>query len=577
MDESYQLRLIENPGASRPVGEVYLFSFLVHPVFVAVGHDIAWLRVTGIVALAATAAWTCSEAMHLCGVSDMSSSGLRRSERARTVTAMACASAASMLVFTLGVRVPGYRAVALLGLLLVAGGLARYLTRSRRGGPLLVGIGVWLTFVGKPPSAVAVAVVLLVMLSARRALSVRALGQGLAGAAVAAVVTLLVARLSPADALRYLKGGARLVSLLGDHSSLPQMLGWSRMEVRGLLVFGLPFLLVFAGYLVFSRDTMRDPARDPRVVGALNAVLVLLGLGTGVLGVRALGAVGQGAQALSVTLVLGLFAIAGAAGVLVVGTSEGGFGQRARHPADLRAFLVVLCVLPWAYAVGSNVSLTFSMAQAAVFWVIVLVAVEARSRQAIGGRSHWSALSVTGCMCACLAASVTWVSLHDGRSAIPPPRGAEAVQVLGGSVVLDHDTAVIGHALRAAAKSERMDDRTPVVDVTGMGAGYALILGGRPLGRAHLYGTWSGRVPSARFALSQVPCPDRATAYVIHAPSNPSDVSPALSVGATVDVLEDYDTVLEFTSHQYDKDWRMALLRPRPTLAAKLGCPGAVR
>ena len=580
MDESYQLRLIADPGASRPVGEVYLFAFLVHPVLFAVGGDVVWLRVCAIVVLAAAAAWACREAMSLLGTGDPSSSGVASWERARALTAMACAGAVSMLVFTLGVRVPGYRAVALLGLFLVAGGLARHLAKGRPGGALLVGIGVWLTFVGKPPSAVAVAVVVLVMLSARGAVTVRALVHGLAGAVVAAVVTLLVARLTLWEAVRYLEGGARLVSLLGDHSSLSQMLGWARMEVRGFLVFGLPFALVFAGYVTLRRGTMRDTTREVWLVGILNAVLVLLALGTALLGVRALGAVAQSSQALSVTLVLGLFAFAGALGVQLGpvdggGPDDEGSNDRARHPANMRAFLVVMCLFPWVYAVGSNVSLTFSMAQAAVFWAIALLTVAVGSGRAVRGRANWSALSVTGSLCACLVASVAWVTLHDGLSALPPARGAEAVPVLGGSLVLDRDSAIIGRALRATAEREHIDQTTPVVDVTGMGAGYALILGGRPLGRAHLYGTWSGRVDSARFALSRVPCPDLATAYVIYTPSNPSDVSPALSVGAPVNVLEDYTPVLEFTSHQYDRDWQMALLRPKPTLAAKLGCPGA--
>ena len=132
----------------------------------------------------------------------------------------------------------------------------------------------------------------------------------------------------------------------------------------------------------------------------------------------------------------------------------------------------------------------------------------------------------------------------------------------GGELLLEPGEAEIARRLRAVAQQYSLGPETPVVDLTGVGAGYAFVLGGRPLGRAHFYGTWEGRVDSARYALERVPCEDRAAAWLLRFPDNPSDVSPAFTDGR-LDLAADYDVVTTVVSHQYGRTFA---LRPPPAL-----------
>jgi hypothetical protein len=125
--------------------------------------------------------------------------------------------------------------------------------------------------------------------------------------------------------------------------------------------------------------------------------------------------------------------------------------------------------------------------------------------------------------------------------------------------------------LRAAATRYGIDDQTPVVDVTGVGAGYALMTGGRPIGRAQMYGYLPNSVEAARAALATATCKERAAAWLIYAPRNPIDISRALT-GGVLSLTKDYRPVVEFTSRQSRGTWHMSLLRPLPVVSRKLGC-----
>jgi len=70
IDEGYLLRLTADPEATRTAGEVYLFGFLLHPLYEAVGRDIALFRAVGILVLSVGAAALGREAVALLRARD---------------------------------------------------------------------------------------------------------------------------------------------------------------------------------------------------------------------------------------------------------------------------------------------------------------------------------------------------------------------------------------------------------------------------------------------------------------------------------------------------------------------------
>lgn len=136
---------------------------------------------------------------------------------------------------------------------------------------------------------------------------------------------------------------------------------------------------------------------------------------------------------------------------------------------------------------------------------------------------------------------------------------------------MEPQDAAAASTLRAISRRGAITDKTPVVDLTGVGAGYALMTGGRPIGRAHMYGYLPSSVNAAKAALATATCRERAEAWLVWAPNNGMDISPAFT-GEVLSLSEDYQTVATFTSHQVRGTWDMKLLWPRTTVGENFGC-----
>lgn len=552
IDESYLLRLVAHPQATRPAGDVYLFGFLLHPLYEAVGRDIALFRAVGFLAVAAAAAGLPSEALTM-----LRTRGVVVSLQQQVgVTLVAASSTALLLSFN--VTVPAYRTVAVLGSMAAAVGTARIARGRPVTGGSVVGGGIWLCFVGKPTSAVALAVAVLALAVAARLLAPKALVGTVAGGLSSAAATLLVARMTPADAVGYLWRGFHGAEVLGSHPRLSVLLGVGDPGIQALAVFAPFFLLPLVVGLLLRRGA--PPARQVSVDLCTLAALVLASVLAGVLANRAMGAWGTGWQVLSLGLVVPLCAV----GLLLRERVE----TRLRRPGFELGWLGLLLVLPYVNAVGTNLPFGPAMGLASVFWVVALVVVTLGRP---GARSDDGRLHAALVMSLALVAVMTWVVHTNGADWGDLSRDLRAAPVEGGRLLLHPHDAAAAVVLRGAARDYDIDERTPVVDLSGMGAGYALMTGGRPLGRAHLYSYLPHSVDAARLALASETCRDRAAAWLLYVPDNGSDLSPAFT-GGVLDLSSDYDSVVGFDFVRDGATWQMQLLRPRPSVAVKLAC-----
>ncbi len=554
-DESYWLLLVDRPDASRAAGEVFLGQFLLHPLFVGLGRDVGLFRLLGILLLVLTA----GAATRAVVAGARGAGAVVPAVWARTAPLVVAAS--TMTAFVGAGRSPSYRVVVVVALLLAVWALARFWAGGAPGWGALLGAAGVLAFTGRPTSAVALAVLVVLALPwlGTRPAVARTVGWAVVGALLAAAGVLALAGMTPATAVGYLGRAAAAEGAGGYHSSWTAMLGVVPVPVRVLLVLGplalLPVLLA-----------VHDARRNAESRWSTRAQL-LVGLGApavvAALGVWLLSAQGYGAQVRQLLLLWLLMPL----GALVVRT------RGVRGPRGAGAMVLTLLACPYVATVGTNTNFTPTMTQAAVFWALALVLVVplvARTRPRAGRLVLPVALLV---VTTTLVTQVVW--LADDLEGRGVRDGSVATPVLGGYLGVEPDTAAVLTGLGSVSRRYSLAGR-PAVDLTGYGAGYQLALGTRPLGRASFFGAFAGAERGAAVALSHATCRDRAEAVVLYAPDNPLDVSGAIDSWG-VDLATDYEAVLRFhPTHGEPRVQRQTVevLLPGPRVGAALGCPG---
>ncbi|GAB97572.1 hypothetical protein BJY21_001635 [Kineosphaera limosa] len=539
---------------------VLLFGYLLHPLHALGTGNIFGFRQFGLVTTFMLSASLMGHVARVGGAG-----------RVAQVAARFAGGGGAALSVAWFPQTPSYNTVALWGCLVVGIGLAGALadpgdasTRTRRRprrpawatGPhwttgcwwALIGLGIVLAGIGKPTSAIATLVVVLVVVLAvgRRAQSVAPAGLGLlAGLALGALAFLLlclaVAGRAPVQLLQTVRAGVESVRLLGGHDRLLRL------------------------------DPL-DPAAWPAVVGvgpgtaAVLQVMLLVPLATLiVLTVRvartraatARGASGRGPM------------------LSVADTSSSDDAHRARRPAPPVPVVLALLVLPACYALGTNTNLWQQMGRAGSLWLAALVlvcatvphSVRVDSRRA---RASWVArIGLTVLAVTVLVGAVTMTG-RDSYYRYPPPTQDTVSARVNPSMYqlrLTPQDARDSSAIVAAAPYVAGRD---ILDVTGASPGYIYQLGGRALGSSWLIGGYPGSEQAAAHAMSLVECHRIGTALVLDSPDSPRAI-PGLLPALGLNPERDYRPILQF---RHNLGWHVRLLEPLPSAADALRCPG---
>jgi hypothetical protein len=444
-------------------------------------------------------------------------------------------------------------------------GLARWWASGRPAWAALVGASGVLAFTGKPTSAAAMGLLLLVaLLVARLRPGLPAVGWATAGATAAFGLVLVVARMTPSEVVGYVTSGLEIERAGGSHSSWATMLGVSPIPLGALLVLG-PILylpLVPAVHDVVSNSTHRWPRSAQLVVGLAAPLAACL------LGVWLLSQGGFAVQVGELVLPWPL----GATLLLAL------VSRRTPKVRDRRAavLVVVLLALPYVAAVGTNTNFTISMTQAAVFWALAVVTALSMALDRWSRTSRLLLPTALLLVTTTLVTQVVWTA--DSLEGQEVHSASRVTKVLGGDLMVRPDTADLLDELRGLSDAYDLADR-PSVDLTGYGAGYQLVLGTRPLGRASFFGTFGGAERGAAAALSRESCDDLRSAVVLYADHNPLSVASAASrVG--LDVGSGYRTILSFhPTHGAEpiRQQTVHVLLPDPTPANAGSCHLPVR
>ncbi len=557
VDESYFLSLIADPGANRDNGEVFLFGFLVHPAYAALGQDIALLRVLGLVVLGTTAGWMAYEVLRY--VEEWREPrGTGASGRGWGIIVVVASVVSACAI---NVRVPSYRSISFLALMLVAVALV-WVSRGHawRAG-LLLGTAVWLAVVARPTTGVAVMIVVpCVLLAAKSVTKVLAAATAL-GVLLAAGTTMLISRMDAIETVTYLYRGYTQIQLLSGYTSVRGMLGLVPPDLAGFVLLGFPLL---ATGLLADFVHSRRPRLSSLVIAA-TVVAFLLAVAIVVSSPLRFPVNGDPNAVLPMALVIPAWAFA----ILLA------HGRRGDAPLTkdrrLISLLALLAVAPYVASVGTNLPFTETMALASTFWVLAAVIV-ARCSNGSGGVQRFRALLTSAI---CLSVSATFLAMLVAQVGLGPEGGPmRDVGVAGGTLMLTSPDAAVLDLLSDVRSAGGITDRTPVVDLTGIGSGYRFQLGPHPVGRAFFFGIFPRAEAAAASSLAWESCEERAGAWLIHADDNPWDVSEAFTRGL-LDLDVDYDRVATFSPTQGPPEWRgirMEVLRPRSTVAQKLGC-----
>jgi hypothetical protein len=437
------------------------------------------------------------------------------------------------LFYWIWLPTPNYNTVNVIGAVLVATGLTGALSRSPvpldRGDIGLIGLGLAICAVVKPPTAVMLAGI--VAVGIHGSLRERLVYLAFVGvlSAVLTAAALLAAIGSPSEIVTGYLEGVRLVrDLTGAESSmLGQMLLRaypSKAElghICAMLIFGAAIefasastsvaglkrnLVVMATALVFMADCIlvkyyADGWNNPV---SWSPLLLVIGMAA--------------SQRL-----------------------------RTRIPLDCRVLWLAACVslIPIAVGFGSYTGVLRSAAQAAPLWSVAAFLVLTSVFEPAKAKSLLlPLLLVTVASCGTV---LSWAQSHPQRQVAPLWQQTEPITVLnrGSSLWVDPATAKYFNTLSGAMTQNGFSPGTPIIDLTGGSPATIFVLGGRAIGWPSLLGGYPGSQTLANRTLRMVSRGDLNRAWILSSPDGHARLHESLLAELGLTFPVQYQSVTE--------------------------------
>ncbi|MCK1429189.1 hypothetical protein [Bradyrhizobium sp. 87] len=555
-DEGFWLNFIANPFAHTINIPPTLFGFIYHWPYQWVGGDIAVLRAAN-VTLALALGWILSFLVirRLWTMDWPHAAALSAG-----MGSVALAAFQNCMLLT-----PNYYTLNIQSFLMVMIGL---LLADRPGrmrqvsASVLVGVGVWCSFMARPTSAAALALVVMlyVVVLGRKSLL------PLLGAALVALALLI--------ATAYLIGDGiiGLVNRMIDSTEGIALLGGGHQLSRIFRIEGLPTsrlqldiaVLMATGLLL---SIFMGTAHKLLVSVILAAVLIVT------IAIALLGADPISIKPSTLFLVPAF-------------TCLGAISYRERVlstqvPTSIALALTFLG-LPHLLTLGSAAEYWWNSSLAALFWMLAVVAfLGPRAQQ---GRSVATLLPLT-VFAQLLTASVVNADMLKPFRQVKDLRGYTAVVSLPGNVKLVlsqpfHDYLATA---RVQARAAGLEVGTPVVDLSDLPT-LLYVLEARSLGLPWLFGGYPGSNAVAVRTLRLESCADLARAWLLIAPEGPRRLDQASVMASFGAQGADYVTAATFAApvmdryHYYPNSHRQFLFKPvRPAALAEQSCREARR
>ena len=527
-DEGFYLNWISNPFNYAESSTQ--FGFIYHPIYLLLDGSIANLRQLNLVftyCLACIAGWALLGKL-------FESEGLNFLHRAAIAAALATSAMVSVVFSGMWLPTPSYNTLAFQGVLVATIGL--FLVEPYKHSNLLawilIGVGGWLTFMGKPTSAVAFAVTATAYLLISRIFRLRYVAITLGIALSLFVLTAFLIDGSIVAFATRLEEGALLAKVLDNDYTLRRIVRLEDLVLERKLAVALLILAasVFGAMWIVILDIKAFRKYIPFVSAAISA-----------LGVLAAFNLFQMAQIRPENRSLLIFAIPLGvvfAGILAHLSTKGSQKKDFHWP-----LMVTLLILPYVYAFGTGNNYWTLIGSACLFVIFsgLLTLWPLAAHPRLG-----TILLVVGFT----VQAVAFVLLRQGLNSPyrqPQPLYKNDVPTdvgkFGAMLVMSNIHArYLASAMNVAEKSGFVRG-TPVIDLTGRSPGVVYALGASSVGAAWMLGGYPGTSDFVSRALKSVPCKQLVSAWVLTEPQGSQAVPFDVLKVFGADLANDYQLV----------------------------------
>lgn len=507
-DESFYLVWLSNPFIYDV--SATQFGFIYHPLYVALGGNIAELRQANILITFALG-WALVYVFLTSLAPEIHKNRL-------ILNSVAAGMATSTLVMlNTWLPTPNYNGLAFQALLIASIGLLlaeRSWTPRSLAGWIILGLGGWLTFMAKPSTAAALAITVLICLVVSRKFS---LWPCLLAVATALGLFLLSAFLidgSIASFVNRILLGMDTGRMLGGGHTVGEMLRIDSFRLRPPGKRAILFILILA-----SLATAGASSNKPK------AAIASFGLSIAFFAVTALFALGlihktTGLGEFEGILILGVALSAAFSGLVLGKLSPLKSISRVHW-----AVAVLFMIMPYMYAFGTNRNYWQNAVWVGIFWLLSGVTLLG---PVIRERLTLSFMLPLALATQATAAILLNTGLEQPQRQDQPLRLNESIVEIGqqrSPLVLSAGYASYITDAMAVAQNGGFRPNTPVIDLSGRSPGLLYAFGAESIGQAWTIGGYPGSSLVAKAALDHVSCEKIATAWVLFAPGGANSIS----------------------------------------------------
>ena len=533
-DEGFYLNWISNPFIY-PVSHTQ-FGFVYHPLYELLDGNITALRQANILIIFGLG-WALMSTYFKTILPIRPLSGWHGA---------AITSGFAVLAFVhfnnyLWLPTPNYNSLALQSLMLAATGLLlmeRSRSRENIAGCILLGFGVWLAFMAKPTTAIALVCCSIIYLFAIKKLTILFIFVPIAVVVISFAGGALLIDGSVASFIKRLEEGAETWWLLGSRHGLADVLRYDELHFGGygpaalmsaLAVFYLCALLlgsrtqvaVYCGTML----SMLFPFFSLAIIlGFLHVNLVRdLELESGAQ---------QGFLLWAIPLSAAL-----------IGLSSRKFNGVFAISRTQWARIFVFLALPAAYSLGTNNNYWDKAIGAGILWLLagLVIAVPAMNHE----RFKYMVLSLALASQMMTVVLVDYALEHPYRQPQPLRENSYPVDVgrTGSTLILAGSFGQYVSEAMDLGKRGSFSHGTPIIDLTGRSPGVLYAMGAKSIGQPWLLGQYPGSNEFAVDTLKRIACEELAVAWLLTAPGDPRSISEKILSGYGADPGSDYKVV----------------------------------
>lgn len=523
-DEGYYLQAIAQPWTYDPT--TTQFSFVYHALYNLLDGDLVTLRQINVVIIFSLALLTAYIFFALI----FTDGAITPTQRVALSVGFA---SSSLLYFNMGVFTPSHNSLNFKAILMTSAGVLAIQGGGKRAaivGAVLVGVGGWLVFMAKPPSAalLALAVLTMLLIYGRHGIAQCFIAAGVAVALL--LLSALTIDISLQGFIDRILRGIELAQLFRPNYSFEQVFRIDDLKLNTSLryhIVALAIATMVLGALAQSANKYASTGALTSVI--LIAICVLWLLSTGQASVSDLG---KSRNLLFLGLPLGMLGVAL-------------FSRYPSCPQDsVHHFCLapLLLVMPYIYAFGHSGNYWRKAAEAGFLWALAVVALFSAC-----GPPKKTFKGLLVCTIFTQAATATLIMHgleHPHRQpAFMDNRQPVIIGEEGQAITLSEGSAQHIAEARRVASSAGFIRGSSIIDLSGQSPGLLFSLGAAGVGQAWTIGGYEGSEARTLASLIDASCDTLANSWLLIEEDGPRSLSPALLKIFGADLERDYVSV----------------------------------